>query len=225
MQGKLIVIEGTDGSGKSTQLALLVKRLKKESHQVATIHFPQYGKYSAVFAEKYLKGEYGPAEEVGPYTASLFYALDRFAAKQKLQQWLEQGKIVIVDRYVSANEIHQAGKIKDPKKLDRFLEWLEDIEFEKNAIPRPDLVLFLNVPPHIGQQLVQKRKQGSTLKRDNRRDIHEEDEQHLLESYRRACYLVKKRKNWREIVCTRDGDLLPIPVIAEKIWRHVARIV
>lgn len=222
----LIVFDATDGSGKSTQVALLLERLQKEGYTTAYIKFPQYGEYSAGFIERYLQGEYGSIEEAGPYEASLFYAMDRYAAKKKIQSWLEEGKIVVVDRYVSGNQIHQAGKIHDPVELENFLNWLDNLEFEILKIPRPDVVLFLNVPPTISQKLVGKRK-GKQLKlsMEVKRDIHEENDEFMLESYRRACSLVKKYDYWREIVCTEHGKMLSIEVISEKIWGVVEEVI
>jgi dTMP kinase len=221
-KGKLIVLDGTDGSGKATQAKILLQRLKHEGYKVAYIDFPQYGQYSALFVEKYLRGEFGTAKEVGPYRASLFYALDRYAAKQKLERWLKEGRIIIANRYVSSNQIHQAGKIKDKKELQRYLRWLDDLEFVKLGIPRPDVVLFLNVPPSIGQQLVDKKKQRSYLSKGTKRDIHEADMQHLLDSYHRACSLVKKYAYWKDIPCTNTKGILPIDVIARKIWGAIS---
>lgn len=220
-KGKLIVLDGTDGSGKATQANILLQRLRHEKYKVAYIDFPQYGEYSSVFVERYLRGEYGYPHEVGAYTASLFYALDRYAAKQKLIRWLKEGRIIIANRYVSANQIHQAGKIKDPKELKKYLQWLDVLEFTILGIPKPDLVLFLNVPPRIGQQLVDQKKQRSYLEKGRKRDIHESDTQHLLESYERACSLVKKYKYWKNITCTEQGKILPIQVIHNRIWNII----
>ncbi len=222
-KGKLIVLDGTDGSGKSTQVKLLLARLQEEKKDPVYIKFPQYGEYSATFVEKYLAGEFGLAHEIGPKKASLFYALDRFAAKRKMEQWLDEGKIIVADRYVSSNMIHQAGKIKNPVELTSFMKWLDELEFEILGIPRPDLVVFLNVPPKIHQNLIAHRARQMQLPIAKKADIHERSKQHLTDSYKRACSLVKKYKNWREIVCTEEDKMLSIDVIAEHIWQVVKK--
>ncbi len=223
--GKLIVFDATDGSGKSTQVERLLKRLEAEKYPTAFIKFPQYGEYSAGFIERYLQGEYGNLEEAGPYEASLFYAMDRYAAKKKINAWLQEGRIVVVDRYVSGNQIHQAGKIHDPRELETFLNWLDNLEFEILRIPRPDVVLFLNVPPTVSQKLVKSRK-GKQLKLniDVKRDIHEENDDFMHSSYQRACSLVEKYDYWREVRCTENNKMLSIETIGDKIWEIVRPI-
>jgi dTMP kinase len=122
--GKLIVLDGTDGSGKATQLELLKKRLEEEGFEVVTADFPQYNKKSAGLVEEYLSGKYGEAEAVTPYQASIFYAVDRFDARAQLRQWLAEGKIILANRYVSANMGHQGGKIKNALERKAFFNWL-----------------------------------------------------------------------------------------------------
>ena len=144
--------------------------------------------------------------------------------KEKIERWLKEGRIIIANRYVSANQIHQAGKITDAKELKKYLQWLDDLEFVKFAIPKPDVVLFLNVPPSIGQQLVDRKKQRSYLSKGTKRDIHEADMQHLLDSYHRACSLVKKYAYWKDISCTNEKGILPIDIIARKIWGQIQNL-
>lgn len=223
-KGKLIVLDGTDGSGKGTHSKILVQRLKKEGYNVAYIDFPQYGNYSAAFVERYLRGEYGTAKEVDAYTASLFYAIDRFAAKKKLEKWLSDGKIIIANRYVSASQIHQAGKIEKTKDLNTYLQWLDDLEYIKFGIPKPDLVLFLNVPAILNQKLVDLKSQRSYLAKGQKRDIHEADLEHLQNAYKRACSLVKKYPYWKEIVMTKKGEILPRDINAQTIWKEVQKL-
>jgi len=139
----------TDGSGKATQTNLLVDRLRQSGYQVEVADFPRYGKKSAALVEDYLNGKFGSPKEVGPYRASIFYAIDRYDASFEIKKWLEQGKIVICNRYVSANMGHQAGKIENKEERDKFLNWLEDLEFNIFNIPKPDVVIFLYVPPEI----------------------------------------------------------------------------
>src|SRR6266567_7862251 len=135
-KGKFIVVDGTDGSGKKTQTALLAKRLKKEGYKVKLIDFPQYeSNFFGKMVGRYLSGEFGSAEQVSPYLASILYAADRHETKGKIEKWLKEGNIVISDRYASSNQIHQGGKISDVKKRKEFLEWLEEMEFVVFKIP------------------------------------------------------------------------------------------
>src|SRR3989344_8673471 len=158
-KGKLIVIDGTDGSGKKTQTQLLIERLQKENYPAVSISFPQYGKKSAGLVEEYLNGKYGKADEVNPYTASLFYALDRFDLSSEIRARLAEGKIIVTDRYVDANAGHQGGKIKNPEERKKFIEWLYDMEYRILGILRPDTVLILYVPAEVGQKLVLEKQQ------------------------------------------------------------------
>ena len=197
-RGKLIVIEGTDGSGKATQTELLASYLRSKGHNVECFDFPRYGKRSAAMVEDYLNGLFGSAEEVGPFRGSLFYAIDRYAASFEIKKAIEQGKIVLSNRYVSANMGHQTGKIKNPEQRETFLEWLEDLEFNKFGIPKPDVVFLLLMPVEIGQLLVDKKeKRGYT---DKKRDIHEADLQHLKDAEDAYKYCAKKYK-WEIINC------------------------
>ena len=151
-RGKLIVLEGIDGSTKGTQADHLDTRLINEGIAFKKIRFPTYGEPSAIFVEKYLRGEYGTPEEVGPVKASIFYAINRFHIKKKLNSWLEEGNLVICDRYATANMGHQACKISDIKKRDDFLDWLDFLEFQLFKIPRPDLVIHTYMPWNMDGQ-------------------------------------------------------------------------
>ncbi len=173
MKGKFIVIDGTDGSGKGTQTQLLVKRLEAEGHAVAMADFPRHGQRSATLVDDYLTGAFGTAEDVGAYRASIFFACDRYAASFEMKKQLEEGKIVISNRYVSANMGHQAGKIKEISEVDKFLIWLENLEYGIFDIPKPDATILLYMPVEIGQQLVDK-KGSRDYVGGEKRDIHEE---------------------------------------------------
>ena len=134
-RGKLIVLDGTDGSGKTTQLKLLIETLEAENYNVATVDFPQYGTKSAGPLEEYLNGKYG---QVNPYAASIFYAIDRFDVAFQIRSWLEQGKLVIANRYVTANAGHQGGKIADNIERIKYFKWLDNLEYNIFNIPKPD---------------------------------------------------------------------------------------
>ena len=218
-KGIFIVIEGTDGSGKTVQTKKLVENLKNAGKDVETIEFPQYGKKSAVLVEEYLNGKYGSAKEVGPYRASIFYACDRYDASFIIRKWLDEGKIVIANRYVSANMGHQAGKIKDIDERDKFLEWLEDLEFNIFAIPKPDLNILLYMLPEIGQKLVDKKGHREYV-RGKKRDIHEADINHLKDAAEAYKYCGEKY-NWLVIDCAPNNKLREIEDISKEIFEKV----
>jgi len=222
-KGKFIVIDGTDGSGKGTQVERLVKRLESEGYNVAMADFPRYGKKSAVLVEQYLNGQFGTAEEVGPYVASAFYAYDRYAASEEIRQWIEEGTIVISNRYVSANMGHQAGKIKEISEVDTFLMWLEDLEYKKFAIPKPDETILLYMPVEIGQQLVDKKGHREYVGGE-KRDIHESDLNHLTDAASAYLYVAKKY-HWPIIQCAPDNQLRTIEDIHEELYGLVKKII
>lgn len=221
MKGKFIVIEGTDGSGKGTQVALLVERFKKEGFPVETIDFPQYGNPSSFFVEKYLRGEYGTADDVGPYRGSLFYALDRYDKSFEVKKWLSEGVNVIANRYVSANMGHQAGKIENIEARDKYLEWLHHLEYELCDIPNPDQTIFLYVPPEIGQKLVDQ-KQSREYTQGKKRDIHEADLDHLRKASE-AYFYVAKKYDWTTIDCTKEGKLLSREEIHDMVFNSLVK--
>ena len=175
--GKFIVIDGTDGSGKTTQFNLLVDKLKAQGFAVEVADFPQYNTKSAGLVEEYLSGKYGGADDVTPYQSSIFYAVDRFDASFKIRQWLKDGKIVIANRYVSASLGHQGGKIENPLERKVFFNWLYELEYKLFNIPKPDLSLILHVEADIAQKLAANRHREDWVGKT--RDIHEENLNHL----------------------------------------------
>lgn len=224
-KGKFIVIEGTDGSGKTEQFKKLTEKLRDSGFKVATFDFPRYGKSSAYFVEKYLNGEYGSWQNVGPYKASIFYALDRFGASQEIKKELQAGKIVISNRYVASNMGHQGSKIQKEKERINFYKWLDKFEFEILQIPRPDLNIVLQVPAEIAQKLVDKKDKRKYLK-GARRDIHEADIMHLKQAERAYLEIVKLfPKNFLLIECMENKRLLSIEEIHQKIWQIVKKII
>lgn len=221
-RGKFIVIDGTDGSGKATQTKLLIDRLREEGKEVMELDFPQYGKPSAWFVEKYLRGEYGTANEVGPYRGSIFYALDRFDKSFEIRRWLSEGKIIVANRYVSANMGHQTGKIKDKKERDVYLTWISYLEFEIFGIPKPDKVILLYMPPEIGQTLVDK-KGARAYTKGRKRDIHEADLKHLQNAADAYRYVAKKYK-WDVIECAKGTEIYSREDIHGKLWKAVSKL-
>ena len=218
--GKLVVIDGTDGSGKGTHAGMLIERLTREGRNVSLTDFPRYQNPSAYFVEKYLRGEYGPLESIGAKKASLFYALDRYDASFDMRKRLSEGAIIVSNRYVSSNMGHQAGKIGDPTERAECIEWLKELEYGLLELPVPDANILLYVPPEIGQMLVDK-KSARAYTQGQKRDIHEADLDHLRKAS--GAYLeVANREGWKVIDCMADSQTLrPIEVIHEEIYAYL----
>ncbi len=221
-KGKFIVIEGTDGSGKTTQTELLIKRLLDEGSNVETTDFPQYQNFSGAFVAKYLRGEYGTAEEVGPYRGSIFYAVDRYDKSFDIKKWIKEGKTVISNRYVSANMGHQTGKIKGTSKQDAFLKWLNHLEYELFEIPKPDMTILLYVAPEIGQKLVDSKNARGYIN-GRKRDIHEADLNHLKQASKAYLYVAKKY-GWTVINCSKNNEILSREEIHAMIYDKVRKL-
>lgn len=221
--GKIIVIEGLDGCGKQTQSEKLYQRLKEENYQVMKIAYPRYENPSSSLVKMYLSGEFGKDPgQISPYIASTFYAVDRYASyKQDYEEFYKNGGILILDRYVTANMVHQAGKIDDIEERDKFLKWLWDFEFNLFGIPVPDKVFFLNIPPEVSQKLMAERE--NKFSHEKEKDIHESNKEYLNKMYDSACYLIEKF-NWDEINCTKEGNLRTIEDIHEEIYRKAVEV-
>ena len=224
MQGKLIVITGIDGSGKTVQSKLLYERLMKEGYPAVITSFPQYGK--TIFADmvtKYLKGEFGSADSVSPYLASLLYAGDRWECKEQINTWLREDKIIISNRYVCDNMAHQGGKISNSPEKDKFFQWLDKLEHGIFAVPRSNLNILLYVPAEIAYQLIEKKEQRAYLAGE-KKDIHEEDINHLRYAQQTFLEIARGKREWITIDCTEDGKMLSEQAIADKVWRTVKSI-
>ncbi len=226
-KGKFIVIDGTDGSGKATQTRLLVSRLKKSGFKVKTVDFPQYkNNFFGRMVGRYLTGEFGGSSEVSPYLASTLYAADRFETKDEIIKWLRNGNIVIADRYASSNQIHQGGKIKNNKERKIFLDWLEIMEYDVFKIPRPDAIIYLDVPVKFSLKLLKEKK--AQIKKEylkGKKDIHENDLKHLQDAKKSAIRLVEKTNNWRRVNCVKGDKLMSIESINEIIWEEAIKII
>jgi dTMP kinase len=218
MPAPFIVIDGTDGSGKGTQTTLLVERLNREGKKAERISFPSYGQPSAFFVEQYLTGAYGTG--LGPRTASVFYALDRFHQAPRIRALLESGTIVVSDRYVSANKGHQTGKLTDPAERKAFVEWVNAFEYGMMGIPKPDLTVLLHVPAETAHALIAKKEERAYLEGGKKRDIHETDIGHLKAA--EAAYLelpaTDMGERWSLLECTEGEALLSIEAIHERLW-------
>jgi dTMP kinase len=215
----LVVIEGVDGSGKETQSLELHKRLNQEGIQSFSIGFPRYSRESSTMVKKYLNGDFGKdAKQVDPYIASTFYASDRYASYvEEFGFALDNGMVVIADRYTTSNMVHQAGKFDSKQEKDRFLDWLCAYEYELLKLPKPDLVIFLNMPLKDSLKLTSKRKSKDGV----HGDIHERDKQHLEDSYSNSLYVADKY-GWVSVDCIRDGSLRTIEDINNEIFKIVS---
>lgn len=219
-KGKLIVIDGGDGSGKKTQFDLLLERLQEEDYDVQTKDFPQYGKKSAGAVEEYLNGHYGSPAEVGPYRASILFAVDRYDASFEMRKWLNQGKIVLCNRYVTANMAHQGGKISDPEERAKYFEWLKELEFELFKIPKPDINIFLHVPPEIASELIEKKGHREYIGGEGK-DMLEADMQHQRDTEKVYLELAERLPNTHLVECAPGGKLMTPEEIHEKVWEVV----
>lgn len=222
--GKLFVIDGTDGSGKQTQFEKLAERLKKEGKNIRVVSFPNYESESSSLVKMYLGGKFGEnAKEISPYIASTFYAADRYATyKTEYEEFYKNGGIILADRYTTANMVHQAGKIKDIKEREKFLDWLCDFEFNLYGLPMPTKAIFLNMPTEYAMQLMKNRENKIT--HEQKKDIHEKDKQHLVDAYEAACSLVDKY-NWYEIKCVKDKKIRSIEDIHEEIYNEIKKYI
>lgn len=215
-KGIFFVIDGTDGAGKATQTALLIERLKTEGRAVETISFPQYGKKSAGSSEEYLEGKYGSAKDVGPYKASVFYAVDRFDAASQINAWLEEGSIVIADRYVGSNMGHQGSKILDAEERKKFFNWAMHFEYEVMGIPKPDINFVLHVPTEVTLELTKDRELKSNLSHD----VHEKDAHHLKTAEETYIEITKQFSAFKLIECMKNEQLSSPQTIHEIIWNY-----
>ena len=218
--GKLIVIEGLDGSGKSTQLEILPKSLEKIGVQCRTVSFPDYDSPSSSLVKMYLGGEFGSRpDDVNAYAASSFYAVDRFASfKTNWGEFYENGGTVIAGRYTTSNAVHQASKL-NPEKWEDFLSWLYDFEYNKIGIPKPDMVIFLDMPTDVSQKLLSKRYSGD----NGKKDIHERDVDYLNHC-RNAALFTAKYSGWQIVPCAENGETRTIESIAEDIFSRVSSL-
>lgn len=213
--GKLLVIEGLDGSGKATQSEMLAEKLREEGRRVRKVSFPNYESPSSALIKMYLGGEFGSQpEDVNAFAASAFYAVDRYASYQT--DWKDfylDGGLVIADRYTTSNAIHQCAKLP-AAEWGAYIDWLEDFEYARLGIPKPDRVVFLDVEPAVGQELAKQRGQP---------DIHEENLAYLKNCYDAALWCAGKL-GWTRLACTEKGKMRPRQSIAEELYEKIRRI-
>lgn len=214
--GKLIVIEGLDGSGKATQAKLLTEKLISEGIIVKQVSFPDYDSNSSALVKMYLNGEFGThADDVNAYAASSFYAVDRYASFKKDWQKDYETGVIIADRYTTSNAIHQCAKL--PKEQwDEYLEWLFDYEYRMLGIPKPDIVIYLRVDPAVSQKLMTGRYQGH----EEKKDIHEKDVEYLKRCQEAAAYCTEKL-GWQIVECCENDEMRSIDSIASDIQKFL----
>ena len=216
MKGKLIIIEGLDGSGKSTQIEILRKRAQQAGKQVRQVKFPNYAEDSSALVRAYLAGELGSLHEINAYAASVLYSVDRYATfRRHMKEDYDNGCIFLLDRYTTANMYHQTTKL--PKEeWDSFLDWLEDLEYGKMGLPKPDLVLYLDMRPQTAKKLMENRYHGD----ESKKDLHEADFSYLL-SCRDAALYAAQCCGWEVLSCCDGESPLPIDTISQMIWQKV----
>ncbi len=218
--GKLIVIEGLDGSGKSTQEELLKKKLSEKGITVNCIKLPNYSDPACEPVKMYLAGRFGDKpSDVNAYAASSFFAIDRYVSYNCY--WKNDylnGAIYLADRYTTSNAYHQLTKT--PKSdWDSYLEWLEDFEYNKMGIPKPDAVIYLDMPIEVSQKLMTGRYKGD----ESKKDIHEKNVDYLL-SCREAAEYACNKLGWTKISCAENGEPLPIEKISSDVFDAVIKV-
>ena len=217
--GKLIVIEGTDGSGKSTQFKLLTDRLSREGRDFRQLEFPQYSQPSSALIKMYLGGEFGTnVGDVNAYAATAFFAVDRYASYKKFWgQWYEQGGLVVSGRYTTSNAVHQASK-ESPEIWQEYWKWLSEFEYDRLGLPRPALTIYLDVPTEYTEKMMRKREMDT----NTTADIHEQDLNYLA-TCRRCGREAAAFFGWKIIDCVKDGAMRTIEDIHEEIYRYVTQ--
>ena len=220
-KGRLIVFEGTDGSGKATQSRLLFERLEREGVDCRRLNFPRYGEKSAALVELYLGGAFGShPDDVNAYAASTFYAVDRYASyKQDWGAFYESGGLLIADRYTTSNAVHQTAKLP-PEQRDAFLDWLFDFEYRLLGLPEPTRVLYLDMPTEVTERMMRRRESDT----HTAADIHERDAEYLRHCRENAAHVVA-RCGWTRIDCAHDGAPRTIEDIHREVMDRVADLI
>ena len=215
--GKLIVIEGTDGSGKSTQFDLLAQRLEQEGRAFRRLRFPRYDQPSSALIRMYLGGDFGAdPDAVNAYAASTFYAVDRYASfVQDWQGGYQGGGLFLSDRYTTSNAVHQGGKVP-PQEREAFFRWLYDLEYDRMGLPKPDLVVLLDMPTDLSQQLLRHREADTHTSAD----IHEQDAAYLSRC-RETAREAADHYGWAVVSCAKDGQLRPVEDIHQEVYALV----
>jgi dTMP kinase len=219
-KGVFIVLDGNDGSGKATQTKLLADRLSKEGVEHEALDFPSYNRnFFGTLLADCLAGKCGDFVHLDPKVASTLYALDRFEETPRIKHALDQGKVVITDRFSSSNQIHQGGKIADEKEREEFLIWLDGMEHAVLGIPKPDAVIYFHVPLEISLALLEEKRE---IKNTVGKDTVEKDREYLERSYETAKWLSSRQHNWQVIECAEGGVMRSREAIHEDVYRVVS---
>ncbi len=225
-KGKLIVIDGTDGSGKTTQINLLIEKLKSDGFKVKTIHFPKYDNFFGGFIGHCLTEQYYNFINVHPKIISVLYAADRWESSKEIKNWMDKGYTVVLDRYVSAAQIHQGGMIKNVKKREAFIKWLDEMEYSVFKIPRADITIYLSLPFEISQKLIKERnKKAVRAYAGNKKDVHEVSLEYQKNSRESALWLSKTQKKFIKVDCAQEGEILSREAIHEMVYKEVKKII
>ncbi|MBI5127108.1 nucleoside 2-deoxyribosyltransferase [Candidatus Roizmanbacteria bacterium] len=215
-RGKLIVIDGGNGSGKTTQAKLLIEYLKNKNVTAKYIDFPQYyTSFHGKTVAKFLRGEFGNIDEVSPYLASLSFALDRATVKKEMDDFLSRGGLIVSNRYVSSNLAHQGAKFESDKDKKEFIEWLSELEYKIHKMPKENIVIYLYVPWKIGIKLTEKKSDQKYLQ--GNKDIEEKDLKNRIESEKMYLRFASENKHWVKIDCVENGKILAPDIINRKI--------
>ncbi len=222
--GKLIAVDGVDASGKQTHTEMLAQKLISDGYKVKRITFPDYESPSSELVKMYLSGEFGEnPDDVNAYAASSFFAADRFASYRKnwKKDYEDSDTVIIADRYTSSNMIHQASKIDDNNEKNKFMKWLNELEFKIYGLPEPDITFFLDMPVEYARKLMAERE--NKFDAQQQKDIHERNTDYLQKSYDNACY-VAKICNWTHIKCVENKLIRTIEDINDEIYKTVKQI-
>lgn len=225
-KGKLIVIDGVDGSGKNTQADLLIKHFRRDGQKVKIMDFPRYkDNFFGKFIGHCLSEQYYNWTHIHPKIASIVYAADRFESKEQIERWLKEGYVVILDRYISSNQIHQGGKIANVKKREAFIKWLAEMEYKVFKIPTPDLTIYLSLPINLVMKLIKERnkKKGRAYLK-GKKDAHEKDKKFMINSIKSALWLAKTQRGWIKIECAEKGKIKTREDIHEEIYKKIKKV-
>jgi len=203
MKGKIIVFEGADSSGKTTQLRLFCEHLEKEKIVFEVLKFPRYNEFFGSLVGRHLIGEFGKVSELSPEFCALLYSIDRYQIKKEICEKLASGKILVMDRYVQSNMAHQAAKFSNEKEQEEFLEWIESLE---SRMPKADMVVFLNMPTETAQKLMSGKDRKSDYRKGSEKDQHETNPEYL-ERARSVFKLLAEKYNWIVIECVRNNKI------------------
>ena len=219
-KGKLIVLEGLDGSGKATQAKLLAEKLTAEGRAVREVSFPNYASDSSALVKMYLAGQFGEKpDDVNAYAASTFYSVDRYAGyKSDWGTFYENGGVIVADRYTTSNAVHQCSKLP-PEQWESFLQWLFDFEFRLLGLPAPDCVIYLQVDPAVSQKLMTQRYHGD----ESKKDVHEKDVEYLKRS-RRAAEFCAAHLGWQTVACSEGDSMHSIEAIQQEVQKLAEQV-